>query len=70
MAKRRSHSGGMIESGDGGRHNNFELLAPSSGNSFTHWWRDNGNPALPWSKAEVLGSDVGNILRRGRRSRR
>lgn len=59
--KRRSHNGGMIESGDGGRHNNFELLAPSSGDSFTHWWRDNGNPALPWSKAEVLGNDVGNI---------
>ena len=60
--KRRNHNGGMIESGDGGRHNNFELLAPSSGNSFTHWWRDNGNPALPWSKAEVMGNDVGEIL--------
>ena len=60
--KRRNHSGGMIESGDGARHNNFELLAPSSGNSFTHWWRDNGQAALPWSKAEVLGNDVANIL--------
>ncbi len=60
--KRRNHSGGMIESGDGANHDNFELLAPSSGNSFTHWWRDNGQAAMPWNKAEVLGSDVGNIL--------
>jgi hypothetical protein len=61
--KRRNHSGGMIESGDGARHCNFELLAPSSsGNSFTHWWRDNSQAALPWNKAEVLGNDVGEIL--------
>jgi Papain family cysteine protease len=56
--KRLSHSGGMIESGDGALHRNFELLAPSAGNSFTHWWRDNSSSALPWHKAEVLSNDV------------
>ena len=60
--KRRNHSGGIIESGDGANHDNFELLAPSSGNSFTHWWRDNGSAGLPWHQAEVLGNDVGDIL--------
>jgi hypothetical protein len=56
--KRRNHNGGMIESGDGALHRNFELLAPSAGNSFTHWWRDNSSSSQPWAKAEVLGNDV------------
>jgi C1A family cysteine protease len=60
--KRRSHGGGIIESGDGALHRNFELLAPSSGHSFTHWWRDNSASALPWHKAEVLGNDVDSAL--------
>ncbi|HLI56828.1 MAG TPA: C1 family peptidase [Actinomycetota bacterium] len=57
--KRRCHNGGMVESGDGALHRNFELVAPSSHNTFTHWWRDNSSPSLPWAKAEVLGADVG-----------
>jgi len=57
--KRRSHNGAMIESGDGALHRNFELVAPSAGNSVTHWWRDNSSSALPWAKAEVLGTDAG-----------
>jgi hypothetical protein len=56
--KRRSHAGGMLESGDGALHRNFELIAPSHGNSWTHWWRDNSVSALPWSKAETIGNDV------------
>ncbi len=56
--KRRNHNGGMIESGDGALHRNFELLAPSAGNSFTHWWRDNSSNGLPWAKAETLANDV------------
>lgn len=60
--KRRSHSGGMIESGDGALHRNFELLAPSHGNSFTHWWRDNSASNLPWAKAETMANDVGSLL--------
>jgi Papain family cysteine protease len=56
--KRRNHNGGMIESGNGEMHCNFELLVPSKGNSFTHWRRDNASASLRWSKAEVLGNDV------------
>lgn len=56
--KRRSHAGGMIESGDGALHRNFELLAPSKGNSMTHWWRDNSSGSLPWAKAETMANDV------------
>ncbi len=56
--KRRSHAGGMLESGDGALHRNFELIAPSAGNSWTHWWRDNSSGALPWAKAETIGNDV------------
>jgi hypothetical protein len=56
--KRRSHAGGMLESGDGALHRNFELIAPSAGSSWTHWWRDNSSGALPWAKAETIGNDV------------
>ncbi len=56
--KRRSHAGGMLESGDGALHRNFELIAPSAGNSLTHWWRDNSSASLPWAKAETMGNDV------------
>jgi len=56
--KRREHSGGMIESGDGALHRNFELLAPSKGKSFTHWWRNNAVSNLPWAAAETEANDV------------
>jgi Papain family cysteine protease len=59
--KRRNHGGGMIESGDGALHRNFELVAPS-GDAFTHWWRDNSSPSLPWAKAETMGNDVSSFL--------
>src|SRR5258708_13290144 len=52
--KRRNHNGGMIESGDGTIHRNFELLAPSAGNSFTHSWRDNSTPTLPLPAPDPL----------------
>lgn len=56
--KRRSHAGGMIESGNGGNFRNFELVAPGPGNSVVHWWRDNGAGGLPWHRAEQFGNDV------------
>lgn len=56
--KHRSHAGGMLESGDGALHRNFELIAPSAANSWTHWWRDNSSSSLPWAKAETIGNDV------------
>jgi len=59
--KRRSHAGGMIESGDGGLHRNFELVAPM-GSGFTHWWRDNSSSTLPWAKAETMANDVSSFL--------
>lgn len=56
--KRRLHAGGMIESGNGSTFRNFELIAPSAGNSLSHWWRDNGASAIPWHKAEQFANDV------------
>ncbi|HEX2572330.1 MAG TPA: C1 family peptidase [Polyangia bacterium] len=56
--KRRCHSGGLIESSDGALHRNFELVAPSRGNSLTHWRRDNADPSFPWSKGNTWGDDV------------
>ena len=55
--KRRLHNGGMIESGDGALHRNFELVARGAGNSVIHWWRDGGD--LSWHQAETLGNDAG-----------
>ncbi len=54
--KRRLHNGGMIESGDGSLHRNFELVARGAGNTAVHWWRDGAT--LAWAKAETLGNDV------------
>ncbi len=56
--KRRGHNGGMIESGDGALHRNFELIAPNANHSLTHWWRDNSSATLPWAKAETMANDV------------
>lgn len=57
--KRRLHSGGMIESGDGAYHRNFELLAIINGTQVAHWWRDNTAAGYPWASAEVFANDVG-----------
>ena len=48
--------------GDGALHRTLELLAPSAGGSFTHWWRDNSSGSLPWSKAETMANDVASLL--------
>lgn len=55
--KRRLHSGAMYESGDGGGHRNFELLA-TYGAQLRHWWRDNSGGSLPWGQAETFGDDA------------
>lgn len=57
--KRRLHSGGMVESGDGATHRNFELLAIINGTQVAHWWRDNTASGYPWARAEVFANDVG-----------
>lgn len=56
--KRRMHNGGMIESGNGATHRNFELLAPGPGGKLQHWWRDNSASGFPWAKASSFGNDV------------
>ena len=55
--KRRLHNGGMIESGNGALHRNFELVAPSAGHSWSHWWRDNSS-SQAWAKTVTLANDV------------
>lgn len=54
--KRRLHSGNMIESGNGARHCNFEMLATSSGNRIRHWWRDGVN--FSWHSTGEFGTDA------------
>ena len=54
--KRRQHNGGLIESGDGAMHMNFELIA-KVGDGVRHYWRDNGGDGA-WHQAESLANDV------------
>jgi hypothetical protein len=56
--KRRQHNGGMLESGNGATHRNFELLATSPGGAIQHWWRDNSAPGFPWHKGPAFGNDA------------
>src|SRR5687768_17148673 len=45
MASR--HSTFFVQSSHGA-HGNFEVLSPRTGGGVDHWWRDNGDPSLPW----------------------
>jgi hypothetical protein len=58
--KRRIHSGNMIESGNGSRHRNFEMVATiGGGGMLQHWWRDNDALPFPWSQAYApFGGDA------------
>jgi hypothetical protein len=58
FTKRRLHNGAMYESGDGGDHRNFEMLATIHGAQIVHWWRDNSAAGFPWAKAETFGNDA------------
>jgi Papain family cysteine protease len=51
--RRRLRTGALIQGGNGGARNNFELFV-RRGMNIEHWYRDNANAALPW----VL---VGNV---------
>ena len=57
--KRRLHNGAMIESGDGARHRNFEVVARAPGNAIAHWWRDGGD--LSWHRAETFANDAASF---------
>jgi hypothetical protein len=37
-----------------GKPGNFEVLVAEEGNTVTHYWRDDSNPALPWNSDTVL----------------
>jgi hypothetical protein len=56
--KRRLHNGGMLESGNGALHRNFELLATGPGPQIHHWWRDNSAAGFPWHSGPNFGSDA------------
>ncbi|HEY1985950.1 MAG TPA: C1 family peptidase [Terracidiphilus sp.] len=51
--KRRVRNGTMLESGNGGAHNNFELFI-QIGDTIEHWWRENDDAALPWNRVGVV----------------
>ena len=55
--KRRPHGGGIVESGNGSLHRNFEFLGVAANNQFAQWWRDNSSGTLPWARAAVLGNN-------------
>jgi hypothetical protein len=57
--KRRLHSGNIIESGNGGFNNNFEILATGgNGKQIRHWWRDNARSGFPWAQAALFANDA------------
>ncbi len=56
--KRRLHNGGMLESGNGASHRNFELLTTAPGSQIRHWWRDNSAAGFPWHTASTFGNDA------------
>jgi hypothetical protein len=55
-SKRRQHSGGVLESGNGSAHRNFELSA-TAGTRIQMWWRE-GDPPFPWAKAADFADDA------------
>jgi hypothetical protein len=44
-----------------GTKGNFELVAPAAAGGIDHFWRDNDNPALPWSGATTFGAPLGHV---------
>jgi len=44
-----------------GTKGNFELVAPLTGGGLAHFWRNNNDPAMPWSGATPFGASVGHV---------
>ncbi|MFJ8071590.1 zinc metalloprotease [Peribacillus sp. NPDC096447] len=44
-----------------GTKGNFELVAPLSRNGLAHFWRDNDNPKLSWSKGTIFATELGEV---------
>ncbi|MCA1675459.1 MAG: hypothetical protein LC799_25830, partial [Actinobacteria bacterium] len=40
---------------------NFEVVAPLVGGGIGHWYRDNNDPALPWSGPQVFATELGAV---------
>jgi hypothetical protein len=63
--KRRLHGGGMVESGDGADHDNFELvsltgkIAGEAAGQIRHYWRDGAS--LAWALAETFGAGAASF---------
>jgi hypothetical protein len=60
-SKRRLHNGGMVESGNGAEHRNFEMLSTTRApggpvNQLRHYWRD--GTSLQWYQAQLFADDV------------
>jgi hypothetical protein len=51
---------GFIQSPYGGRHGNFEVVAARVNGGLSHYWRDNSNPNLPWSRAVTFNEMDGS----------
>jgi hypothetical protein len=56
--KRRHRAGGLLESGYGRLHRNFELFV-REGQGMRHYWRDNDVHGHTWKIGEMVGNDLG-----------
>ncbi len=54
-SKRRQRTGALVQGGNGGTNNNFELFV-LVGPAIEHWYRDNGNPQTPWNAVGAIQS--------------
>ena len=55
--KRRLHAGSILESGNGGGHKNFEVLA-TFGPRLRLLWRDNSSAAALWGQGQTFGEGI------------
>jgi hypothetical protein len=57
-----SGPGCIIQSTFGGNHNNFEVVVPEAtangGQQLVHYFHDNTNVSLPWTRAQVIDPSV------------
>jgi Papain family cysteine protease len=54
-AKRRQRTGALVQSGNGGSNNNFELFVLTAGN-IEHWYRENANWLMQWNRVGPIRS--------------
>ncbi|HWU22172.1 MAG TPA: C1 family peptidase [Nocardioides sp.] len=44
-----------------GAQGNFELVVPLAGGGLGHYWRNNDDPAMPWSGVTPFGQGLGSV---------